>query len=393
MSATCGVELTARSVHRPGPAHPRRDRRRPPRRAASTTPAASSWRRSGRTATTASRATLPDDLGGAITVARGPRGAGARRGPGRAVDAPEDARARALRLQQSAGALIEDLGVVEQVSGQPGGVGRGQRQLPRAAGGPPRRGRAAARRAVDPPHRGAHERHAAGPPPQPARRAPGRGHRARCGQPVRLRGPGRPLLRGPPARPAQPAATSPRWPTRWPSSSRRPAGARSRCSRASACSTRSPPRLADRVDGADPHAAVRCRRAACSRQFAADPATCLFATMGFWQGVDVPGEAAQPGGHRPHPVPPARRAAPAGPAGAGRRRRVRPHRPPAGRHAPRPGRRPAHPRRDRPGRRRRARPPPGQAGYRWDIVRALPPMRRTKDPEEARAALRAIRTP
>ena len=31
------------------------------------------------------------------------------------------------------------------------------------------------------------------------------------------------------------------------------------------------------------------------------------------------------------------------------------------------------------------------AGYRWDIVRALPPMRRTKDPEEAKAALRAIR--
>jgi ATP-dependent DNA helicase DinG len=31
------------------------------------------------------------------------------------------------------------------------------------------------------------------------------------------------------------------------------------------------------------------------------------------------------------------------------------------------------------------------ATYRWDVVRALPPKRRTKDPEEARAALRVIR--
>ena len=32
-----------------------------------------------------------------------------------------------------------------------------------------------------------------------------------------------------------------------------------------------------------------------------------------------------------------------------------------------------------------------KAGYRWDMVRALPPMRRTKDPGEARRALEAIR--
>ncbi len=101
--------------------------------------------------------------------------------------------------------------------------------------------------------------------------------------------------------------------------------------------------LADRVDVPILTPAVRCPRAASSRQFAADPATCLFATMGFWQGVDVPGDACSPGGDRPHPVPPARRAAAPGPAGAGRRRRVRPHRPAPGRHAPRPGRRPAHP--------------------------------------------------
>ena len=32
-----------------------------------------------------------------------------------------------------------------------------------------------------------------------------------------------------------------------------------------------------------------------------------------------------------------------------------------------------------------------KAGYRWDVVRALPPMRRTKDPAEARRTLEAIR--
>jgi ATP-dependent DNA helicase DinG len=32
-----------------------------------------------------------------------------------------------------------------------------------------------------------------------------------------------------------------------------------------------------------------------------------------------------------------------------------------------------------------------KAGYRWEMVQALPPMRRTKDPFEARRALEAIR--
>jgi ATP-dependent DNA helicase DinG len=32
-----------------------------------------------------------------------------------------------------------------------------------------------------------------------------------------------------------------------------------------------------------------------------------------------------------------------------------------------------------------------KATYRWDVVQALPPMRRTKDPAEARAVLEAIR--
>jgi ATP-dependent DNA helicase DinG len=31
------------------------------------------------------------------------------------------------------------------------------------------------------------------------------------------------------------------------------------------------------------------------------------------------------------------------------------------------------------------------AGYRWDLVNALPPLRRTRDPEEVRAFLRGLR--
>jgi ATP-dependent DNA helicase DinG len=33
----------------------------------------------------------------------------------------------------------------------------------------------------------------------------------------------------------------------------------------------------------------------------------------------------------------------------------------------------------------------GKAGYRWDIVRALPPMKRTRDRAEAEAFLRNLR--
>ena len=38
--------------------------------------------------------------------------------------------------------------------------------------------------------------------------------------------------------------------------------------------------------GADP---ARPAQAGARRRFTADEATCLFATMGFWQGIDVPG--------------------------------------------------------------------------------------------------------
>ena len=65
--------------------------------------------------------------------------------------------------------------------------------------------------------------------------------------------------------------------------------------------------------------------------FRSDESACLFATLGFWQGVDVPGRHPQPGDHRPHPVPPARRPRARGPAGAGRARRLQRGRPAPGR--------------------------------------------------------------
>ena len=95
-------------------------------------------------------------------------------------------------------------------------------------------------------------------------------------------------------------------------------------------------------------------------QFTADEATSLFATMGFWQGVDVPGRSLSlvaidriPFPRPDEPLLEARRER-AGSAG------LRPHRPPPRRHPPRPGRRSPHPHGHRPRRRRRPRPPPRQ---------------------------------
>jgi ATP-dependent DNA helicase DinG len=125
--------------------------------------------------------------------------------------------------------------------------------------------------------------------------------------------------------------------------------------------------------------------------FAADPATCLFATMGFWQGIDVPGDACSlvvidriPFPRPDEPLMQARRER----AGADAFSRI-----------------------DLPrattllaqgvGRLIRSATDRGvvavldprlaSATYRWDMVSALPPMRRTKDPEVAREALRVIR--
>jgi ATP-dependent DNA helicase DinG len=124
--------------------------------------------------------------------------------------------------------------------------------------------------------------------------------------------------------------------------------------------------------------------------FAADEPTCLFATMGFWQGVDVPGPTLSlvvidriPFPRPDEPLMQARREAARGEAfrlvdldrastllaqGAGRLIRSAEDRGVVAVLDPR----------------------LAKARYRWDLVRALPPMRRTKDRGEAEAFLREI---
>jgi ATP-dependent DNA helicase DinG len=124
--------------------------------------------------------------------------------------------------------------------------------------------------------------------------------------------------------------------------------------------------------------------------FSGDPATCLFATMGFWQGIDVPGDACRlvvidriPFPRPDEPLLQARRERAGADAfaridlprastllaqGAGRLIRAAADRGVVAVLDPR----------------------LASAGYRWDVVRALPPMRRTKDPEDARRFLRDL---
>jgi ATP-dependent DNA helicase DinG len=124
--------------------------------------------------------------------------------------------------------------------------------------------------------------------------------------------------------------------------------------------------------------------------FAADEPTCLFATMGFWQGVDVPGRTLSlvaidriPFPRPDEPLMQARREAARGEAfrlvdldrastllaqGAGRLIRSAEDRGVVAVLDPR----------------------LAKARYRWDLVRALPPMRRTKDRGEAEAFLREV---
>jgi ATP-dependent DNA helicase DinG len=126
-------------------------------------------------------------------------------------------------------------------------------------------------------------------------------------------------------------------------------------------------------------------------QFGTDEATCLFATMGFWQGVDVPGAALSlvaidriPFARPDEPLFQARRERAGADAfnlidlprattllaqGAGRLIRTATDHGVVAVLDPR----------------------LAKAGYRWAVVNALPPMRRTKDPAEARHALEAIR--
>ena len=134
-----------------------------------------------------------------------------------------------------------------------------------------------------------------------------------------------------------------------------------------------------------------CPKTALIEAFAGDESTCLFATAGFFQGVDIPGRTLSlvvidriPFPRPDDPLLSARRELLGAAAfaeidlpraaillaqAAGRLIRID----------------------DRPGRRRRARPaaraPPR---YRWGIVEALPPMRRTRHRAEAEAFLREI---
>jgi ATP-dependent DNA helicase DinG len=127
-------------------------------------------------------------------------------------------------------------------------------------------------------------------------------------------------------------------------------------------------------------------------RFTNEPETCLFATMSFWQGVDVPGDALSlvaidrlPFPRPDEPLFQARRervgaaafelvdvprAATLLAQGAGRLIRTATDRGVVAVLDPR----------------------LATARYRWDIIRALPPMRRTKDRAEVEAFLRALRT-
>ena len=131
-------------------------------------------------------------------------------------------------------------------------------------------------------------------------------------------------------------------------------------------------------------------KAALLEALSSQSAACLFATMSFWQGVDVPGPALTLVVIDRIPFPTSGRAADGRPAGGGRQGGLPDRRPAAGGDASRPGRRAADPDRHRPRRRRRARPSPGAASYGPTLVKALPPMRRTRDRAEAEAFLRGI---
>ncbi len=332
---------------------------------------------------------LPDDLAGAITVARGrvERAlAAARAVP---ADAPEDSRSRALRVQQAAGALIDDLSVVEQVSANQVVWVEGSDAYPvlRVA-------------------------------------------------PIDVAGLLRDALWG--ERPA--VLTSATLPPRLPDRLGIPHAEVTELDVGSPfdyetnallyCAAHLPdPRsttylaamateLGELIQAAggrtlalftsfrvldDAVAVLRERldlpiltqrdmpKARLLERFANEEATCLFATMGFWQGVDVPGAALSlvaidriPFGRPDEPLLQARRELAGADAfnlidlprattllaqGAGRLIRSATDHGVVAVLDPR----------------------LATAGYRWEVVRALPPMRRTKDPAEARRTLDAIR--
>ena len=131
-------------------------------------------------------------------------------------------------------------------------------------------------------------------------------------------------------------------------------------------------------------------KSALLEEFAAEAGACLFATMGFWQGVDVPGATLALVVIDRIPFP-----RPDDPLMAARRERAGPS---AFRTIDLP--RAASLLAQGAGRLVRSAGDRGvvavldsrlaTASYRWDLVRALPPMRRTKERAEAEAFLRTI---
>jgi ATP-dependent DNA helicase DinG len=129
------------------------------------------------------------------------------------------------------------------------------------------------------------------------------------------------------------------------------------------------------------------------RRFTDEPETSLFATMGFWQGVDVPGPSLSLVTIDRLPFP-----RPDDPLLQARRERARAD---AFRLIDLP--RAATLLAQGAGRLIRSAEDRGvvavldsrlaTGNYRWDIVRALPPMRRTRDGAEVRAFLEALRAP
>jgi ATP-dependent DNA helicase DinG len=138
------------------------------------------------------------------------------------------------------------------------------------------------------------------------------------------------------------------------------------------------------------HAQGEAGKAALLAAFSAEPAACLFATMGFWQGVDVPGPTLSLVVIDRIPFP-----RPDEPLIAARRERAGPS---AFRQVDLP--RAAVLLAQGAGRLIRTASDRGvvavldsrlaTATYRWDLVRALPPLRRTKDPAAAAAFLRQL---
>ena len=121
--------------------------------------------------------------------------------------------------------------------------------------------------------------------PRPRRR-----RRARRRQPLRLRRPRPPLLRRPPARPPPARLRG--------GAARGAAGAHHRRRRAHPRPVHQLPGHAGRgrrppadAGHAGPRSRATCPSPRSPPAFADDEATCLFATLSFWQGVDVPGRS------------------------------------------------------------------------------------------------------